>query len=577
MATEQATTTETPVLSEVEGIKTASRWLRGSLATEMASGADHFSDEAKQLLKFHGSYQQEDRDARKNRAKAGVGKHYMFMIRLRLPGGVMTADQYLAMDEICEKHANGTLRLTTRQSIQFHGIVMGHLKSSIQDINAALLSSLGACGDVNRNVMACPAPINDQPHQEAQKLAYDIAMHLAPKSKAYHDIWLNGVKQSPDAEMEDGVEPIYGKVYLPRKFKACVSMPNDNCVDIYANDLGFLAAIENGKTVGYNVTIGGGFGRSNGKPETFAHLGQALCFVKPEEVVEAAEAVIKFYRDHGDRTNRKRARLKYVVHDMGMDKVREIFQAKYWSKPLVMPRDLPITAVDLHHGWHSQGNGKWFLGLSIENGRIKDEGSYRLRSGIREIVKRFKTGARVTGQQDLLLCDISTADRPAVESLLNEYGIPKPESLSLLQRWSMACPAIPTCGLAITESERALPGLIDQLEGVVNDVGLADEAISIRMTGCPNGCARPYNSDIGLVGRAGEKYTMYVGGTTRGDQLNFLLQDQVHRDKVVDFAKVLFTSYKAERKPGQLFGDWCQARGVESLCGLLGLPLPKPV
>jgi len=581
MATEQATAetpAETPKLSAVEGIKTTSRWLRGTLAEEMASGADHFNDESMQLLKFHGSYQQEDRDARKNRPKTGVaGKHYMFMLRLRLPGGVMTADQYLAMDDVAGKHANGTIRLTTRQSIQFHGVVMAHLKPSIQDINAAMLSTRSACGDVNRNVMACPAPLADQPHKEAQQLAYDIAMHLAPKSNAYYDVWLNGEKQeSPDA-LQDDVEPIYGKVYLPRKFKVAISLPHDNCVDIQANDLGFLAAVEDGKTVGYNVMVGGGFGRSNGKPETFAHLSQPLGFVKPDEVVAASEAVIKFYRDHGDRTNRKRARLKYVVHDLGIQKVREIFQAKYWDKPLVPPREMPITGVDLHLGWQAQGDGKWFLGVSVENGRIKDDGASRLRSGLREIVKRFKCGARITGQQDLLLTDIATADRPAIDSLLNEYGIPKPENLSMMRMWSMACPAIPTCGLAITESERALPSLVNQLAAVADELGLSSEAISVRMTGCPNGCARPYNSDIGLVGRAGEKYTMYVGGTTRGDQLNFLLQDQVHRDKVVEYSKTLFGLYKTERNPGEVFGDWCQRKGVESLCGALGLPLPKPV
>ncbi len=578
MATEQATPADAPELSKVEGIKTTSRWLRGTLAEEMASGADHFGDDSMQLLKFHGSYQQEDRDARKNRPKTGVaGKHYMFMLRLRLPGGVMTADQYLAMDAVAEKHANGTIRLTTRQSIQFHGVVMAHLKPSIQDINAALLSTRSACGDVNRNVMACPAPLADQPHKEAQKLALDIAMHLAPKSNAYHDIWINGEKQeSPDA-LQDDVEPIYGKVYLPRKFKVAISLPHDNCVDIYANDLGFLAAVENGKTVGYTVTVGGGFGRTSGKPDTFPHLAQSLCFVTPDEVVAMSEAVIKFFRDHGNRANRKRARLKYVIHDLGIQKVREIFQAKYWDKPLVPARELPITGVDLHHGWQAQGDGKWFLGLSIENGRIKDDGAYRLRSGLREIVKRVQCGARITGQQDLLLCDIATADRPAVDSLLNEYGIPKPDSLSLMQKWSMACPAIPTCGLAITESERSLPALVDQMEGIVNELGLADTAISIRMTGCPNGCARPYNSDIGLVGRSGEKYTMYVGGTTRGDQLNFLLQDLVHRDKVLEYSKTLFGLYKAERKVNEPFGDWCQRRGVESLCVALGLPLPKAV
>jgi len=577
MATEPAVNAEEPKLSAVEGLKVASRWLRGTLAEELAQDTDHFSDDAKQLLKFHGSYQQEDRDARKARSKEGVGKHYMMMVRLKLPGGKLTGSQYLALDDIAGRHANGTIRLTTRQSIQFHGILKSDIRQSLREMNAALVSTLGACGDVNRNVLACPAPLNDQPRVEAQRLADAVAAHLAPRSNAYHDVWLNGEKLSPDAEQADGVEPIYGKVYLPRKFKTAFGLPHDNCVDLYANDLGFLAEIENGRTIGYNVTVGGGFGRTSGNKTTFPFLGQTLFYVEPDEVVEAAESVIKFFRDHGNRGDRKRARLKYVVHDWGMEKVREVFARDYWSKPLRLPRELPIEQTDLHHGWHSQGNGKSFLGLSIENGRIKDEGTLRLRTGLRTIVERFKPIVRITAQQDILLGDIDPANRPAINQLLSEHGIPQPEMLSQVRKWSMACPAIPTCGLAITESERSLPGTIDELERTMIEMGLADEALSVRMTGCPNGCARPYNSDVGLVGRSGDKYTLFVGGSTRGERLNFVLQDLVPRGQIVPTLRKLLDKYKIDRTSNESFGDWCTRQGVEALCGTLGIGLPKPI
>jgi sulfite reductase (ferredoxin) len=577
METEHPAGTDEVKRSAVEGLKEESRWLRGTLADELATDTDHFSDDAKQLLKFHGSYQQEDRDARKNRSKAGVGKHYMMMIRLKLPGGKMTPKQYLAMDDIAGEHANGTLRFTTRQSIQFHGVLKSNIRQTIQDINAVLVSTLGACGDVNRNVMACPAPVKDQPHLEAQRLADAIAAHLAPRSNAYHDVWLNGEKLSPDAAQDDGVEPLYGKVYLPRKFKTAISFTHDNCVDLYANDLGFLANIENGKTVGYNVTVGGGFGRTSGNVNTFPHIAQSLCYVEPDEVVAAAEAVLKFFRDTGNRADRKRARLKYVIHDWGMAKVREVFARDYWKKPLVLPKDLPITGVDLHHGWHPQGDGKLFLGLSVENGRVKDEDGIRFRSGLRKIVDTFQTTVFITGQQDVLLGDIDPKNRDQINALMAEYGIPQPETLSMVQRWSMACPAIPTCGLAITESERILPVIVDDFEKMLTELGLEQERVSIRMTGCPNGCARPYNPDIGLVGRSGEKYTLFVGGSCHGDRLNFVLQDLVPRPQVTVMMRKLLELYKADRNGATSFGDWCHHQGVEKLCGILGLALPKPI
>jgi sulfite reductase (ferredoxin) len=563
--------------SPTEGIKEASRWLRGTLADELSQDSDHFNEENKQLLKFHGSYQQEDRDARKNRSKAGVSKHYMFMVRLKLPGGKMSGKQFLALDDIAGAHGNSTLRLTTRQSIQFHGILKGQLRQAIRGMNAALISTLGACGDVNRNVIACPAPLNDQPRREGQRLADAIAAHLAPRSKAYHDVWLNGERMSPDAEQSDGVEPIYGKVYLPRKFKTAFGLPHDNCVDLYANDLGFLAAIENGHVVGYNVAIGGGMGRTSGNVNTFPHLAQSLCFVEPDKVVAIAEAVVKFFRDTGNRADRKRARLKYVVHDWGIHRVREVFARDYWSKPLQLPRELPISDVDLHHGWHPQSDGKLFVGLSIESGRIKDDGNLRLRTGLRTIVERFNPIVRITTQQDILLGDIDPANRSTIDMILADHGIPRPETLSNVRKWSMACPAIPTCGLAITESERTLPAMVTELHSMLQSLGLADETLSVRMTGCPNGCARPYQSDVGLVGRSGDKYTLFVGGSYKGDRLNFVLQDLVPRDRIVPTLKTLLERFRAERRESEGFGDWCTRLGMEALCGMLGIGLPKAV
>jgi sulfite reductase (ferredoxin) len=561
----------TPKLSPVEGVKAESRHLRGTIAQELADPAlDHLGEANKQLLKFHGSYQQEDRDARKNRSKAGVGKAYMFMVRLKLPGGKLTADQYLALDEITGQFANGTLRFTTRQSIQFHGVFKPNLKHLIGGVNEALVSTLGACGDVNRNVIACPAPLNDPARLQMQELAGKIAEHLAPKAggRAYHEIWLNGDRLGGPEPKEE--EPIYGRTYLPRKFKTGFALPHDNCTDLLAQCLGFLCVTEGGKPVGYNLYCGGGQGQTNGNPNTFPHLAQPIAFIEPDEVVPAAEAVCKLFRDHGNRADRKRARLKYVVHDWGVEEFRRVLSRDYFGRPMRLPRDVPITGLDLHHGWQPQGDGKWFLGLSVENGRLKDEGSLRFRTGLRVVVNKLRCNVRITTQQDVLLCDIATADRPTVDSLLAEHGIPRPEGLSLVQKWSMACPAIPTCGLAITEAERALPAVTRQLDAVLAELGLSQEAISVRMTGCPNGCARPYQSEVGIVGRGGTKYTLYIGGDTFGRRLNTELQDSVPIEQIVPKLKTIFTAFKAERTPGEPFGDYCSRVGIERLQSLIG-------
>ena len=378
-----------PTRTGVEAQKEDSRCLRGSIAADLGKEAvDHFGEADKNLLKFHGTYQQQDRDARKLRRGEGLGKHYMFMVRCKIPGGRVTAAQYLALDELAEHYANGTLRVTSRQGIQFHGVLKPNLKAAIAGINATLLTTLGACGDVNRNVMACPAPHHhDGVRDRLQATARRLATHFAPRSGAYFEVWLNG-KPQPGAIIDEK-EPIYGKAYLPRKFKMGLALPEDNCVDVYAHDLGLLAIVENGELIGFNFLVGGGMGMSHGNANTFPHIGRPICFVPLANVVEMAEAVVKLFRDHGNRVDRKRARIKYLIHEWGVERFRQVL-SDYANGPLMLPRPVVVTGLDLHHGWHPQGDGKWYYGVSVENGRIKDDGALRLRSCLRTIVQRFQ-------------------------------------------------------------------------------------------------------------------------------------------------------------------------------------------
>jgi sulfite reductase (ferredoxin) len=556
----------TQKLSPVEAIKETSCQLRGTVAEELAGPAEHLSESAKNLIKFHGSYQQEDRDARKRRSKEGVGKHYMFMVRCKIPGGKVTADQYLALDDLAGRHANGTLRVTTRQGLQFHGVLKGDLKATIKAINDSLLTTLGACGDVERNVMACPAPFTDPVRAELQRWTDVIAREFAPRTTAYHDIWLNGESVGPAAEVD---EPLYGKTYLPRKFKTGFAMTYDNCVDVFAQDLGFLAGVENGAIVGYDLLAGGGMGMSHGNPNTFPHLARPICWIEPDQVLQAAEGVIRLFRDHGNRGDRKRARLKYLIHDWGVERFRNEL-TEYVPFELLPARNLKVTAVDLHLGWHPQGDGKWFYGLSVENGRVKDEGSFRLRTALREIVTRFHPRLRFTPQQDILLCDLDSAVKDELEALLDRHGVARPERVSPTRQLGMACPAIPTCGLAISESERSLPGIIDGIEAELVRLGLADERISVRMTGCPNGCARPYQSDVGIVGRSGNKYVLYIGGNSLGDRLNVELKDLVPAEDIVPTLRIVLESFRAGRRPNEGFGDYCHRIGIDRVRRLVG-------
>ncbi len=558
-----------PKLSPVEALKENSQYLRGTLAEELTQPADHFNDDNKQLLKFHGSYQQDDRDARKNRHRDGVGKYYMFMVRCRIPGGKVTADQYLAVDRIAGACGNETLRITSRQGFQLHGILKGDLKKTIAEINESLLTTLGACGDVERNVMAPPAPFANPVYEELQRVARRIADHLAPRGGAYHDIWLNGktLPTLPKLDPKDP-EPIYGKVYLPRKFKTGLALPDDNTVDVYAQDLGLLALVENGRVAGYNVLVGGGMGMTHGNHNTFPHLAQPICQINAEQVVQATEAVVKLFRDHGNRGDRKRARIKYLVHDWGVEKFRTVL-ASYLPFPLVLPRDVKVTGFPLHLGWHAQGDGKFFYGVSIENGRIKDEGEFRLRTALRLLVEKLKPEIRLTPMQDLLLCQLPESARAEIEQTLKSHGVLPPERIPLVQQHSIACPAIPTCGLALSEAERALPDVIDELDAELKRLGLAQENISVRMTGCPNGCARPYQSEVGLVGRSGDKYTVFVGGNLVGSRLNYQLKDLVPLKDIVPTLRPVLESFKVQRRGDESFGDYCHRVGAEAMRALV--------
>lgn len=555
-----------PKLTPVEGFKEQSRQLRGTIGLELVEPVDHFTEANKQLLKFHGTYQQEDRDARKNRSKDGIRKHHMFMVRCKMPGGRLTPEQYLAVDDLASKYANGTLRFTTRQGIQLHGVLKENLKATIAGINECLLTTLGACGDVARNVMACPAPVHDGKRDQLQRTANDLAIHLRPRSLAYHEVWLDGQPLEPDQPAAP--EPLYGKTYLPRKFKIGFALPDDNCVDIYAQDLGFLAIVEAGTVIGYNALVGGGMGMTHGNANTFPHLAQPICFIPADQVTALAEAVISLFRDHGNRTDRKRARIKYLVHDWGVERFRELL-ATYTGNPLALPRPVEVTGCDAHLGWHAQGDGLWFYGVSVENGRVKDEGAFRLRTGLRFLVETLQPNLRVTPMQDLLLCGLPASARATIEDVLTRHGVPLPGQVSGVRRHSLACPAVPTCGLAISESERVLPGLIDQIDAALAQLGLQDEAFSVRMTGCPNGCARPYQSDIGLVGRSGEKYTIFVGGRLLGDRLNSMLCDLVPMAQIVPTLEPLFGHFKLHRLERETFGEFCDRLGLEAMRALL--------
>jgi sulfite reductase (ferredoxin) len=549
-------------LSRNESIKATSNHLRGLIKEELVEDTPAFGDDSEQLLKFHGIYQQDDRDRRKEARAKGLDKHHQLMIRTRIPGGVVSSDAYLAHDNISQRWANGTLRVTTRQDFQLHGVLKGDLKHSITAINEALLTTLGGCGDVERNIMCCPEPIADQFHERVDQSIAAMVAALTPRTAAYHEIWLDGeVVDSSEPE----VEPLYGEQYLPRKFKTTVAIEGDNCVDVYAHDLAIVAMRGPDDGVrGFNVLVGGGLGRTHNKPETFVAVAQPLAFVTTDRIVEVALAVVAVQRDYGNRANRKHARLKYTIADRGLDWFRAEVQARLPFQ-LLPPERLRWEPVDDHLGWHAQGDGRLYLGVYIENGRIADAGDVRSRTGLRKIVEEFRPQVRLTAQQNVILAGIEPAQKTRVDELLAEHGIAAVDSIPRAIRYAMACPAIPTCGLAVAEAERVLPGLIRQIASLLDELGLADERISFRMSGCPNGCSRPYLGDVGFVGTTLGKYDVMLAGDFGGTRLNRVYAPNVPMGEIPGLLRPILIKFRTERGPGEAFGDWVERIGFDAL------------
>jgi len=564
--------------SKVEGLKEHSNLLREPVATELLQDTTHFTEDAVQILKFHGSYQQDNRD---NRVK-GQEKDYQFMLRTTSPGGFIPPQLYLTIDKLADDYGNHTMRVTTRQGFQLHGILKKNLKAAIAGMVKNMGSTLSACGDVNRNVMASPAPFKNRPeYQYAWEYAKNISDLLKPQTGAYYDIWLDGEKiisaeEKPEVKaarqnnsksiVEDSLEPIYGNLYMPRKFKVCVTVPGDNSIDLYSQDLTLVVMTDKkGKLEGFNVFAGGGLGRTHNKEETFARMADPICYVTKDDVYEIVKAVVATQRDYGDRTDRRHARLKYLIHDWGVEKFKSKVE-EYFGKSLTPFKELPEWKYQDFLGWHEQGDGKLFLGVSIENGRIKDEGSLQLKTALREVVEQLNLPIRLTPHHNAILFDIEPEKKQVVQEILERHGVvTDPGKIDSLVRYAMACPAMPTCGLAITESERAIPGILERIRSSLDKVGLQNEHFVVRMTGCPNGCARPYMAELAFVGSAPEAYQVWLGGSPDQTRLALPYMERLHHNDIETQLEPIFVFFKQSRKSGESFGDFCDRLGFDAI------------
>lgn len=543
-------------LHKNEQLKTESNWLRGTIRRDLAdqtTGA--VTEESNQLMKFHGVYQQDDRDVRNQRRKEGKEKAFIFMARVRTPGGVVLPAQWLELDKLADSHGNGTLKLTTRQSFQFHGVVKNNLRPLIKQINvAAGFNTKGACGDINRGVMCNPNPDQSVLHGQVWPIMKAVSDHLLPRTRTYHELWI-------DDELVDGGapedEPIYGKSYLPRKFKIVFAVPPSNDVDIYGHDLGFIAiADESGrKLLGFNVTVGGGLGMSHNQLETFPRLADVMGFCTADQVVDVAEKVVTVQRDYGDRTDRKFARLKYTIENRGLSWFRHEVE-KRLGYDLQPPRHFEFTHTGDRYGWTEGENGNTHFTLFIQSGRVKDTADYQLKTGLRELAGVHRGDLRLTPNQNLIIANVAPAERPRIEELLRKYKLDTANNATGLKLNAMSCVALPTCGLALAESERYLPELVRLLETEVEAAGLHDEAISLRITGCPNGCGRPSLAEIGLVGKAPGKYNVYLGAAFNGSRFNVLHKASVGTAELVPLLGPIIRRYAKERTPGERFGDF---------------------
>ena len=540
--------------SKVEKAKVAGKLLRGTIDEVLNDTAqDSFEHDDLQLLKFHGTYQQDDRDLRAERRKEGLGKAFSFMIRIALPGGVVTNSQYLDLDRMADEFANGSIRITTRQAVQFHGVIKGELRETMRQINKSMMTTLAACGDVCRNVMASAAPFTDEVYTQIRKTTEEISVDLRPATRAYYDIWIDGKKQ----ELPGETEPFYGETYLPRKYKVGVTLAGENQIDVYSYDAGLIGFAENGKLVGYNVVAGGGLGMSHGRPNTFAQIADEVGFVAVENGVEAVRIVCSIYRDFGNRNDRKQARLKYLINEKGVQWFREEF-AKRAGFEIQPSRKLPNVGIEDWLGPHKQEDEKWFYGVFVENGRIIDNDRTRCRSAFRKIMQQTGCDAVFTAQQSIIFSNLKESQVAELEAILKEFDVPTVDTLSNAKRYSMACPAMPTCGLAVAESERVSADVVGAVETKLAELGLADVPLTIRMTGCPNGCARPYTADIAFVGRRPGVYHLFVGGRLAGDRMADLYAGDVKVEEAVEVLTPLLEKFAADRTADEGLGDFYQ-------------------
>ena len=565
--------------SKSEGLKERSNYLREPVATELLQETTHFTEDGIQILKFHGSYQQDNRD---NRVK-GQEKDYQFMLRTRNPGGFTPPQLYLALDQLSEEYGNHTIRVTTRQGFQLHGVLKKNLKAVFSSIIKNMGSTLGACGDLNRNVMAPPAPYKNRPeYKYALQYANNVADLLTPQTGAYYEIWLDGEKAVSAEEdpavkaarqkngngtifSDDKEEPIYGSHYMPRKFKCSVTVPGDNSIDLYSQDLSLVVITnEAGELQGFDVFAGGGLGRTHNKEETFARVADEICYVAKDDVYDLVKAIVATQRDFGDRTDRRHARLKYLINDKGVQWFREKV-AEYFGKPLEAFKPLPEWKYLDFLGWNEQGDGKLFVGISVDNGRIKDEGSFQLKTALREIVQKYNLPVRATPHQNVLIYDISPDIKQEIQGILDRCGIQSETALDPLERYGMACPAMPTCGLAITESERVMPSILERIRALLTKVGLEDEHLVVRMTGCPNGCARPYMAELGFVGSSPESYQIWLGGSPDQTRLAKAIEEKLHVKDFEAFLEPIFVYFKQKRQLSESFGNFCDRVGLESI------------
>lgn len=545
--------------SEMEKLKEESNFLRGNLVEDFADPLTAaIPDDQTKLVKFHGSYMQDDRDLRNERRKQKLEPAYQFMLRVRLAGGVCSPEQWKTMDELADKYGNGTMKLTTRQTFQLHGLLKWNMKPTIKAINDSLMDTIAACGDVNRNVMSVSNPHQSEVHAEVHQLAREVSDHLLPRTRAYHEIWLDEEKIIDSSEQE--IEPIYGDLYLPRKFKIGLAVPPSNDIDVFSQDLGFIAIIEDDKLVGFNVAVGGGMGSTHGDTNTYPQVSKVIGFCPTDKVVDVAEKILTIQRDYGNRSERKNARFKYTVDRLGKEWIlNELNNRLGWDLEEV--RDYHFDDNGDRYGWVKGENGKWHLTLFIQNGRIVDTESYKLKTALREIAEVHTGEFRITANQNLILSNITTYMKPKIKKLVEEFGLTDGKENSALRRSSMACVALPTCALAMAESERYLPSLIDKIEVILDEAGLRDEEITIRMTGCPNGCARPALAEIAFIGKAPGKYNMYLGASHNGDRLNQMYKENIGEKEILETLKPILLEYAKERNEGEHFGDYVVRAG----------------